>query len=89
MNGLVTPRAVLAEIRKAKDAPWWVSRMFDDVQAHLQRARHKGRWLLDTPMTAAACEAVIEEAVDVVRKPKSVEQMMADFNRSLGRTGAI
>ena len=89
MNGLLTPRAVLAEIRKATDKPWWVSRMFDEVQAHLMRSRHKGRWLLDTPMTAAACEAVIEEAVDVVRKPKSVEQMVEEFNRSLGRAGPI
>jgi hypothetical protein len=89
VNGLVTPRAVLREIKNAADKPWWVSRMFNEVEEHLKRTRFKGCWLLDTPMTPAACEAVIEEAVDVVRKPKSTEQLLAEFDRTLGRVGPL
>lgn len=79
MQRLVTPRAVLAEIKAAKDKPWWATKLFDDITRHLAISLFKGKPLLDTPMTHAACEAVIMEAIDIVQKPASLDQLMIEL----------
>lgn len=81
----VTPRNVLKEIKAAKNKPWWVTRLFQDVEDHLAITMHKGKPLLDTPMTSAAVEAVLEEAVDVVSKPASNDKLLAALRRDVLR----
>jgi len=82
---LTTPRRVLAEIKKAEQKPWWVGRLFDDVMRHLTLTTFRGQPLLDTPMTAEAIEAVIDEAVDVVRKPMTGAQLAAEMDAIMQR----
>jgi predicted metalloenzyme YecM len=69
---LVTPRNVLREMmRSSKMQPWWL-RLSKEIVQHLSDATVNGRAIIDLPMSEAAVEAVLEEAVDVVTKPKLI-----------------
>jgi len=86
MMRLVTPRQALQEIRKTPDgSPWWAKKLYKDIVEHLTNAEFRGSPLIDTPMSELACHAVLQEAVDVVRKPASTEQLMRDFHKQLER----
>ena len=81
--GLVTPREVLRQIKADPRRPWWADRLFREVEEHLTRALFRGKPVIDQRMTSAACEAVLEEAVDAVRRPKTVDELMAEMRTSV------
>lgn len=66
---LQTPRDVLNEVRRGANKPWWATRLANRMEAHLTRSMFRGRPIIDTPMSEAACEAVLEEARKMVREP--------------------
>ena len=69
MTKLHTPRAVLQEMVGGKRRPWWADRLAKRIEIHLAITLWKGKPLIDTPMSAAMAEAVIDEALNVVRMP--------------------
>lgn len=83
MFDLVTPREVLKNIKADPRRPWWADKLFGEIEAHMTKTLWKGKPLIDTPMAVATCEAVLEEAVDLVRRPKSVEELAAEVRASL------
>ena len=85
--GLSTPRQVLAEMRRTRDRPWWATKLFDDLTAHLSRTRFDGKPLIDAPLSNAALDAVFEEAVEVVTSPPPedpIETMVRETHRKMG-----
>lgn len=79
LSGLQTPRQVLAEMDRAKFRPWWLSKHLDELRQHLTRATFNGCPLIDTPMSQTACEAVLEEAVDYVTRPRTHAELLAEL----------
>ena len=73
---LATPRHVLTEIKGARRKPWWVNRVFGEVQEILT-----GMGVIDQPMSAASIEALLEEAVERAMRPATPEELVADFRR--------
>lgn len=78
MFGKATPRQILIEMDKAKFRPWWLAKHLQELREHLTRATHNGKPLIDTPMSQAACEAVLEEAVEYVTRPKTEAEIFAE-----------
>ncbi len=77
-----TPRQVLAEVANAPNKPWWVDRLMSRIEKHLTDTLFKGKPLIDTPMSEKACQAVLEEALDVVRMPGAdlLDDMLRDMH---------
>lgn len=73
MRTLHTPREVLAAVRSQTNKPWWATRLADRMERHLTATLFRGKPVIDTPMSSAACEAVIEEALNVVRMPNPAD----------------
>lgn len=73
---LATPRHVLTEIKGAKRKPWWVNRVFGEVEQILT-----GMGVIDTPMSAASIEALLEEAVERAMRPATPEELVRDFQK--------
>lgn len=69
MIGLHTPREVIEAVKAQRNAPWWARRHGDRIAALLAKTIMNGRSVLDTPMSAAAVDAVIEEARLWVKEP--------------------
>lgn len=84
MMRLHTPREVLAEIGKAKNRPWWADRLMKRIEAHLTKTQFRGAPMIDTPMSMAACEAALEEALNVVQMPGNdpIDDMLNDVSAS-------
>lgn len=80
---LVTPRQVLREMRKHPNRPWWADKLAKEMAEHLTKSLFHGKPLIDTPMSSAACEAVLEEARKAVQEPKSNDQLLAELRASL------
>lgn len=82
MTSFSTPRNVLAEIRNAKNKPWWADRLAKRIEEHLSRTMWKGKPLIDQRLSEAACKAVLDEALNVVRLPDAsdpVGEMLYDM----------
>lgn len=73
---LATPRQVLTEIKGGKRKPWWVNRVFGEVQQILT-----GMGVIDELMSAASIEALLEEAVERAMRPATPEELMRDFQK--------
>lgn len=73
---LATPRQVLTEIKRGKGQPWWARRMFSEVQEIIT-----GIGVIDTPMSAASIEALLEEAVERAMRPATPEELVRDFQK--------
>lgn len=73
MSRLHTPREVLAAVKAQTNKPWWATRLSDRMEKHLTATLFKGKPVIDTQMSVAACEAVIEEALNVVRMPDATD----------------
>ncbi len=69
MTSLATPREVLREMRQAKRKPWWADKLADRIEAHLTKTQWQGKPLIDQRLSEKACQAVIDEALNVVRLP--------------------
>lgn len=80
MSKLHTPREVLAQVVAQPNKPWWASRLMGRIEKHLTDTLHNGRPVIDTPMSMLAVEAVLEEALNVVRMPgrDPIEDMLND-----------
>lgn len=82
MTSKHTPFEVLREMRAGKRKPWWADRLGDRMEAHLARVMWQGKPLLHTKLSSKACEAVLEEALNVVRLPDAndpVGEMLHDM----------
>ncbi len=87
MTRLATPRDVLKELSNAKNPPWWASRLGKRIENHLAKTLWKNRPMIDTQLTEKQCEAVIMEALSVVRMPDAsdpVGEMLYDI-KPMGR----
>lgn len=84
MTRLHTPRQVLDAITAlpAMSRPWWADRLMSRIEKHLTATMFRGNPVIDTPMSAAACEAVLEEALHVVRMPGAdpLDDMLRDMH---------
>lgn len=67
---LATPRQVLAEIKRAKRQPWWIKKVFGEVEQVLT-----GMGVIDQPMSAASIEALLEEAVERTQRPSTEAEL--------------
>lgn len=87
MIRLQTPRQVLAEIDKATNRPWWASRLMKRIERQLTETQFQGKPVIDTPMSMAACEAVLEEALNFVRMPGNdpLDDMLKDMRDDAAR----
>jgi hypothetical protein len=76
---------VLREVGAAKTAivPWWIGRLKADIERHLSRATHNGLPLIDTPMSAMACEAVLLETVNYLQRPRTAGELVAEVEADL------
>lgn len=81
---LATPRQVLAEIKRAKHQPWWAKKAFGEVEQILA-----AMGVIDSPMSAASIEALLQEAAERTQRPATQAELAADFNRTMGRVGPI
>jgi hypothetical protein len=81
---LATPRQVLNEIKAGKAKPWWVKKVFGDVEQIIT-----GMGCMDSPMSAASIEALLQEAAERTQRPATQAELAADFNRIMGRVGPI
>lgn len=84
MRTLATPREVLREIKSGKNRPWWVGKLFEDIERDLTL-----RGVIDIYMSAASIEALLEESVEKVQKPMSGAEMAAEFERIAKATGQV
>lgn len=85
MIGLATPRQVIRELGNAKIVPWWIERLKTDITRHLERCTHNGMPIIDTPMSEKACQAVLQEAVDYVQRPRTDAELQAEFDAAMIR----
>ncbi len=84
---LATPRQVLKEIDSAKNRPWWIKTLRERMERQLTIAQWRGQPVIDCMLTEKQCEAVIMEALSVIRLPDPgdpVGDMLRDA-RVLGR----
>lgn len=81
---LATPRQVLAEIKRGNGKPWWVTKVFGEVEQIIT-----GMGFIDSPMSAASIEALLQEAVERTQRPATQAELAADFNRIMGRVGPL
>lgn len=79
---LATPRQVLKEIKAAKRQPWWVKKVFGEVEQVLT-----GMGVIDELMSAASIEALLEEAVERTQRPMTPAELVADFQRIAQKAG--
>lgn len=82
MRSHATPREVLGEIKRAKHKPWWATKLFEEIEEHLER-----RGLLDLYMSPQSVEDLLEEAVDTCRRPMTGAEMAADLERIAKKAG--
>lgn len=82
-----TPREVLDEMAKAKRPPWWLRKHIEELKAHLGRVQFQGKPMLDTPMSMAGVEAVFEEALDYVMRPRTFDELVAEFKHDAEAAG--
>lgn len=84
MSKLHTPREVLAQVVAQPNKPWWASRLMARIEKHLTEAQFQWKPVIDTPMSMLAVEAVLEEALNVVRMPGNdpVDDMLNDVSES-------
>lgn len=82
MSKLATPRQVLSEVVSAANKPWWADRLMARIEKVLTESLHNGKPIIDTPMSSAACEAVLEEALERVRMPGTdpLDDMLRDMH---------
>lgn len=82
MGKLHTPREVLANVISSPRKPWWATRLMARIEQHLTDAQFQGKPVIDTPMSMLAVEAVLEEALEVVRMPGNdpIDDMMRDMH---------
>lgn len=80
MSRLHTPREVLAQVVAAPNKPWWASRLMGRIEKYLTETQFRGQPVIDTPMSMLAVEAVLEEALNVVRMPGAdpIDDMLND-----------
>lgn len=88
MARLHTPREVLAELSRASNRPWWIDKFMKDMAIQLQATLFNGRPVIDIPMSEAACEAVLEEALEKVQAPATSDPL-ADMLRHYRNKGLV
>lgn len=73
---LATPRQVLNEIKGGKNKPWWVKRVFGEVEQVLT-----GMGVIDQFMSSESIEALLEEAVERCMRPATEAELRAELLR--------
>lgn len=74
MRGLSTPRSVLAEIKKGKNMPAKIRRVFGEVEQTLIAMGVIDQW-----MSELSIEALLEEAVDRATRPLTEAELRTKF----------